>query len=172
MLFSSSVLTLTFLSGIVTSLPHISPNACIGNKSTPVACTNITYIDTTHLPPNATAPPALVSDCLQTCTSIQQDLGGWKIDLSGLTPGDINTVLNFPCKFSIGRGEGEPDNEAFWMDNQDFLNILDEVVRRFGEDGKVAAMGTMVCEGRRAEWYVGAEKPDDEVSPPEDPPRV
>jgi hypothetical protein len=42
------------------------------------------------------------------------------------------------------------------MDNQDIVDILDEVNRRFGSahSGKVSAQGTMKCQGQLATWYV------------------
>lgn len=53
--------------------------------------------------------------------------------------------------------QGDPGNYAFAMDNQDIVDILNEVGKRFGgaHGGRVAARGTMKCEGHVAKWYVG-----------------
>ena len=65
-------------------------------------------------------------------------------------------MLIYPCSFSVGRGAGEPLNYSFFMHNQDIVDVLDEVNLRFGplHNGRVAAKGTMVCEGKQATWYV------------------
>jgi hypothetical protein len=68
----------------------------------------------------------------------------------------INNMVGYPCGFSVGRGAGEPLNFSFSMHNQDIIDVFDEVNKRFGvlHSGKVAAEGTMVCEGHQVIWYV------------------
>ena len=68
----------------------------------------------------------------------------------------INGMVGYPCGFSVGRGAGEPLNLSFSMHNQDIIDVFDEVNKRFGNlhGGKVAAEGTMVCEGHQVIWYV------------------
>lgn len=65
-------------------------------------------------------------------------------------------MVGYPCAFSVGRGDGEPLNYKFFMHNQDIVDVIDEVNKRYGglHGGKVAAQGTMVCEGHQAVWYV------------------
>jgi hypothetical protein len=42
------------------------------------------------------------------------------------------------------------------MNNQDMVDIIDEAIKRFAglHDGKVAAQGTVRCDGHEAMWYV------------------
>lgn len=42
------------------------------------------------------------------------------------------------------------------MDNQDIVDILDEVNKRFGSKhaGRVSARGTVKCQGHVAKWYI------------------
>jgi hypothetical protein len=65
-------------------------------------------------------------------------------------------MVGYPCTFSVSRGAGEPKDYSFFMTNQDIIDIIDEVSKRYGSlhGGKVAAQGTMVCQGHQAVWYV------------------
>jgi hypothetical protein len=65
-------------------------------------------------------------------------------------------MVGYPCGFSIGRAPGQPTNYEFSMDNQDIVDILDEVSKRFAplHGGKVAAEGIVRCQGYEATWYV------------------
>lgn len=65
-------------------------------------------------------------------------------------------MLIYPCAFSYSRSPNEAEGKQFFMDNQDIADIIDEVNKRFGplHSGKVAATGTMVCDGYEAIWWV------------------
>lgn len=56
----------------------------------------------------------------------------------------------------MGRASGQPQDYRFDMHNQDIVDILDEVSQRFGplHGGRVAAEGTIRCQGFEATWAV------------------
>lgn len=56
----------------------------------------------------------------------------------------------------MGRAPGQPMDYDFLMDNQDIVDILDEVSKRFAplHGGKVAAEGVVRCQGYEGRWYV------------------
>lgn len=76
--------------------------------------------------------------------------------LSGKPDGYRQNMVGYPCGFSIGRAPGQPNDYNFYMHNQDIVDILDEVSKRFAplHGGRVAAEGTVRCDGFVATWYV------------------
>jgi hypothetical protein len=56
----------------------------------------------------------------------------------------------------MGRAPGEPKDYQFYLDNQDIVDILDEVSKRFAplHSGHVAAEGIITCQGYNATWTV------------------
>lgn len=143
-------------------------NQCTGNKSNPGYCETLTYEDLTS---NNGAPPS-TSQCESTCKDVTTDAGDWSVNFKGKPAGYVDHMVNSACSFSVGRvsfsasvrdfvanddkGDGEPNDYQFYMDNQDIIDIIDEVNRRFGgaHSGRVSARGTMKCQGHLATWYV------------------
>lgn len=162
-------LVVSFLTALV-----VAQNACTGNKSDVAHCTTLSITDVTL---TATGPPT-VNECYETCRiGVFGDAGDWMVDFTGMLfcyalppllnmresnlvlghpAGYIDNMVGFPCGFSVGRGAGEPLNYKFFMGNQDIGDILDSVTTMFGglHGGKVAAQGTMVCDGHQATWFV------------------
>lgn len=56
----------------------------------------------------------------------------------------------------MGRAPSEPADYEFSMANQDIVDILDEVTKRFAplHGGRVSAEGLVRCDGFEAMWYV------------------
>ncbi|KAF2448407.1 hypothetical protein P171DRAFT_428490 [Karstenula rhodostoma CBS 690.94] len=127
-------------------------NQCTGNKSIAGYCEVLTYEDRTT---NNASPPS-TSQCESSCKSVLTDAGDWSVSFKGQPAGYVQRMVNSVCSFSVGRGKGEPSDYQFYMDNQDIVDIVDEVNRRFGSkhSGRVSAQGTMKCQGRLATWYV------------------
>jgi hypothetical protein len=65
-------------------------------------------------------------------------------------------MVGSPCGFSMGRAPGQSMDYQFSMNNQDIVDILDEVVKRFAplHGDRVAAEGRVRCEGFEGMWYV------------------
>ncbi|KAI0599491.1 hypothetical protein F4775DRAFT_591281 [Biscogniauxia sp. FL1348] len=155
---SSTLLALLLLSGSSSSsgaalTADADADACTGNQADAGYCTTLTYVDRT----DATAGAPTTSDCQATCRGVLQDPGDWIVQFAGVPAGGRHQMLGYACGFSVGRGDGEPADLSFSMANQDILDILDEVTRRFGGahgGGAVAAEGTMECQGHVAKWYV------------------
>ncbi|KAI5377558.1 hypothetical protein J4E82_003653 [Alternaria postmessia] len=127
-------------------------NFCTGDKSTLGHCDTLTYVDTTLAaknPPNAT-------ECQEACSSIFQDAGEWVVHLEGKPEGYQQHMHNAPCGFSMGAIPNSSHEFSFDMNNQDMVDIIDEAIKRFAglHDGKVAAQGTVRCDGHEAMWYV------------------
>lgn len=74
----------------------------------------------------------------------------------GRPEGYRQNLLLYPCGFSMGRAPGQPLDYEFLMHNQDIVDILDEVSKRFAplHSGRVAAEGLIRCDGWEATWYV------------------
>ncbi|KAJ4346706.1 uncharacterized protein N0V89_010638 [Didymosphaeria variabile] len=130
----------------------VAANQCTGNKSNAGYCEVLTYEDRTN---NNGSPPS-TSQCESSCKDVLTDAGDWSVSFKGQAAGYVQRMVNSACSFSVGRGNGEPSAYQFFMDNQDIVDILDEVNRRFGgaHTGKVSAQGTMRCQGHPATWYV------------------
>jgi hypothetical protein len=146
-------------------------NYCEGDKSTLGHCDTLTYEDTTL---SATNPPT-TTECQESCRSIFSEAGEWIVQLESkprIPPSFIPTptlllyigkpegykqhMHQFPCGFSIGAIPNTSHEFSFDMNNQDMVDIIDEAVKRFAHlhDGKVAARGTLRCDGHEAMWYV------------------
>ncbi|KAH7116223.1 hypothetical protein B0J11DRAFT_539472 [Dendryphion nanum] len=130
----------------------LSQNSCTGDKSIIGHCTITSFTDLTTTSPN----PPTTAECQDTCRGVLGDAGDWIVDFRNQPDGYKQTMLLYPCSFGVGRGAGEPRNYFFYMHNQDIVDVLDEVNQRFGplHGGRVAAQGTMVCDGRQATWYI------------------
>ncbi|PVI00446.1 hypothetical protein DM02DRAFT_592743 [Periconia macrospinosa] len=134
------------------SHPATAQNQCTGDKSIQGYCTILSSTDRTS---SATNPPSQ-SQCENTCRSTLSDAGDWIVDFTGQPRDYIDKLSQSKCSFSVGRGEGEPLDYKFHMHNQDIVDIIDDVNQKYGglHGGKVAAEGTMNCEGHLATWYV------------------
>ncbi|KAH7070400.1 hypothetical protein BKA63DRAFT_75955 [Paraphoma chrysanthemicola] len=143
--------SISVLSTLV-ALAAAQNNACTGSKNTIGYCTTLTYIDRTT---TSTDPPS-VQDCYDACRGVLTDAGDWGVDLRGKPDSYRQNMVGYPCGFSIGRAPGQPKDYYFSMDNQDIVDILDEVNRRFAplHGGRAAAEGIVECEGFNATWYV------------------
>lgn len=145
------ILPFFITSGIAATL-DLPLSACEGNKTHTGYCDIISSIDRT----TATANPPKIKDCLESCHGTLADAGDWIVSFIGQPAGYIDHLSTGPCSFSIGRGNGEPLDYSFFMDNQDIVDIHDEVIKKFGglHSGRVAAEGTMVCQGHQATWTI------------------
>jgi hypothetical protein len=76
--------------------------------------------------------------------------------LQGKPEGYQQHMHNAPCGFSMGAIPNSSHEFSFDMNNQDMVDIIDEAIKRFAglHDGKVAAQGTVRCDGHEAMWYV------------------
>ncbi|KAF1918947.1 hypothetical protein BDU57DRAFT_442581 [Ampelomyces quisqualis] len=140
------------LVGLLSTITGAQINLCAGQKGTPGHCDTITFVDRTA---TSTRPPT-TAECQDTCRGILSDAGDWVVDFTG-HPDGYRQVLNIAaCGFSMGRAPGEPKDYQFNMDNQDIVDILDEVSKRFAPlySGRVAAEGIITCQGRNATWAV------------------
>ncbi|KAF2465092.1 uncharacterized protein BDR25DRAFT_306918 [Lindgomyces ingoldianus] len=126
-------------------------NACTGDKSQAGYCTALTYVDRTT---SVTGPPT-VTECLDTCRGVLSEAGDWQIDFRGQPASYVQVMMGYPCEFAVSRPASEPQYVTA-VHNQDIIDIIDEVNKRFGglHAGKVAATGTMNCGGHIANWYV------------------
>ncbi|KAI4650213.1 uncharacterized protein J4E79_009480 [Alternaria viburni] len=132
------------------SVAQLSPdiNYCEGDKSTLGHCDTLTYEDTTL----SAANPPTTTECQESCFSIFGDAGEWIVQLEGKPEGYQQHMHQFPCGFSIGAIPNTPHEFSFDMNNQDMADIIDEAVKRFAHlhGGKVAARGTVRCDGHEA----------------------
>ncbi|KAF1962481.1 hypothetical protein CC80DRAFT_487929 [Byssothecium circinans] len=135
---------------IFTSLA-LAVNLCHGDKSIPGHCTILSMHDTTSNSTKSTVP-----QCEDTCWYISMDPGEWVVDFTGQSAEYVDKLSQGKCNFFISRGEGEPLDYKFYMENQDIFDIIDEVNLKFGglHGGKVAGEGTMMCDGHLAKWHV------------------
>ncbi|EDU39641.1 Hce2 domain containing protein [Pyrenophora tritici-repentis] len=139
----------------ITALPQgLSPsiNYCAGNKQTIGHCEVLSYVDTTT---SASNPPT-VKECQEACWSVFMDAGDWAVPLAGKPEGYRQRMVGSPCGFSIAAIPNTTHDFSFAMDNQDIADIIDEVVKRFAplHGGRVAAEGTVRCDGHEAKWWV------------------
>ncbi|KAH7382305.1 hypothetical protein BKA66DRAFT_464208 [Pyrenochaeta sp. MPI-SDFR-AT-0127] len=127
-------------------------NYCAGDKSTVGHCETLSYIDRTATSSN----PPLATECQDTCRGVLTDAGDWGVSFRGKPEGYRQNMLLYPCGFSMGRAPGQPLDYDFLVDNQDIVDILDEVSKRFAplHGGRVAAEGLIRCDGWEATWYV------------------
>ncbi|KAH7392000.1 hypothetical protein DE146DRAFT_634189 [Phaeosphaeria sp. MPI-PUGE-AT-0046c] len=146
MRFSS--LTLAFL----TTLATAQTNQCAGNKSNLGYCETLTYVDRT----TSSSNPPTTANCQDTCRGILSDAGDWSVNFIGQPDGYRQVLSHAACGFSMGRAPGQPKDYRFDMDNQDIVDIVDEVSKRFAplHGGRVAAEGTIRCQGFEATWAV------------------
>ena len=131
--------------------PVLSVNYCLGDGSAGY-CTITSYTDKT----TSVQGPPTTGECQDACRGVIGDAGDWIVDFKNKPAGYVQTMVGYPCAFSVSRGAGEPLNYSFFMTNQDIIDILDDVSNMYGplHAGKVAAQGTMECQGRKAVWYV------------------
>ncbi|KAK8034078.1 glycoside hydrolase family 18 protein [Apiospora rasikravindrae] len=123
---------------------------CAGQPDTPGYCTPQTW---TALPTTADSPQT--AECQDACRGVASDAGDWGANLTGLPEGQRHTVVGYPCGFSLGRGPGQGDPLEFDFQNQDILDVYQGAIDRFATaDGRVAATGTMSCQGKRVQWWV------------------
>jgi len=124
-------------------------NACKPDDSIKRHCKILTYTDLTDV----SKDPPTINDCITTCRKTLQEAGDWKISLHGKDD-DHKTIIDSPCAFGAGRQNGQ--DVDFEMHNQDIIFILDQANLKFGvhHKGKVAAEGTMVCDGKKAKWFI------------------
>lgn len=153
-------------------------NQCAGDKTIVGHCETISYNDIT----TSTTNPPSASECQDTCRGVLSDAGDWLVDFRGplfhsssikffgvvevfvLTYFDITgkpagyrqNMLGGPCGLSMGRAPGQPLNYTFDMHNQDLVDILYEVSKRFAplHGGKVAAEGLIKCDGFEGAWRI------------------
>ncbi|KAF2030664.1 hypothetical protein EK21DRAFT_111755 [Setomelanomma holmii] len=127
-------------------------NGCTGFKNDVGYCDTLTYIDRTT---TSTDPPS-VQDCYDACRGVLSDAGDWAVDLRGKPDDYRQNMVGYPCGFSIGPAPGQPKDYYFSMHNQDIVDILDEVNKRFAplHGGRVAAEGIVRCEGYNTTWWV------------------
>jgi hypothetical protein len=145
------VLVFVILFAITSSSPTVK-NTCEGNKTVTGYCNTLTYIDRT----TALANPPTVSQCLDTCHGVLTDAGDWLVSFVGKPAGYVDVLGRSACGFALGRGQGEPMDYKFYMDNQDMVDIIDEIIKRFSNfhHGRVAAEGAIECGGHKATWFV------------------
>lgn len=74
----------------------------------------------------------------------------------GTSEGYRQHMVGSPCGFSMGAIPNTTHEFSFFVDNQDIADIVDEVVKRFAplHGGRVAAEGTVRCDGHEAKWWV------------------
>jgi hypothetical protein len=130
----------------------LAQNGCQGNKAELGYCTTTSFVDLTN---SASGPPT-TAQCEDACRGVLTDAGDWSVLFENQPLTYRHTMVGFACAFSVGPAAGEPAVYRFDMHNQDIVDIMDEVNRRFGplHSGRVAARGTMVCQGHTAQWYV------------------
>lgn len=141
--------------GIPSPLIIQRQDACAGDKSTAGYCNTLSYTDRTGT--LSTSAPSS-SDCQQTCRGVLGDAGDWGVDFTDRPAGYRDNLYLGPCEFGISR-ETDGDNAEFEfsMHNQDIVDVIDEVIKRYAgqHDGRVQAEGTMECSDHVVRWYVG-----------------
>ncbi|OAL53067.1 hypothetical protein IQ07DRAFT_641480 [Pyrenochaeta sp. DS3sAY3a] len=142
----------TLLLSVFASLAIAQINYCAGDKTIVGHCETLTYIDRTT---TASGPPS-TAECQDACRGVLTDAGDWIVDFRGKPDGYRQNMVGYPCGFSMGRAPGQPKDYNFDMHNQDIVDILDEVSKRFAplHGGRVAAEGTVRCDGFVGTWYV------------------
>lgn len=126
-------------------------SSCTGDPAVAGYCTPETWEDRT----TADAPPVEGrSGCEDACKGVASDGGDWFANLTGAAPGEKRSVVGYDCAFSLGRGPGQADPLAFSLANQDILDIYRGAIERFAKDGRLAATGTMRCEGMEVTWWI------------------
>ncbi|KAK8031382.1 glycoside hydrolase family 18 protein [Apiospora arundinis] len=94
-------------------------------------------------------------ECEDACRGVASDAGDWGANLTGLPAGQRHSVVGYACGFSLGRGPNQPDPLEFDFQNQDILDVYQGAIDRFATaDGRVAATGTMTCQGKSVQWWV------------------
>ncbi|KAF2824911.1 hypothetical protein CC86DRAFT_395301 [Ophiobolus disseminans] len=134
------------------ALTAAQTNECTGNKATIGYCETISYTDRT----TTSSDPPSVAECNNACGGVLSDAGDWIVEFQGKPDGFRQNMVGSACAFSIGRAPGQPRDYGFSMHNQDIVDIIDEVNKRFAplHGGRAAAEGIVRCEGFEATWYV------------------
>ncbi|KAK8111729.1 chitinase [Apiospora kogelbergensis] len=142
--------TSAFLSSLLVSLlPAATAQWCKGQPNKPGYCTPQTWTNLT------TADSPKTGECEDACRGVASDAGDWGANLTGVAAGQRRSVVGYACGFSLGRGPNQPDPLEFDFQNQDILDIYQGAIDRFATaDGRVAATGTMVCQGKSLQWWV------------------
>jgi hypothetical protein len=124
---------------------------CTGEPSVAGYCTPETWEGRT-----TNGAPAVegASGCEAACLGVASDAGDWFANLTGAAAGEKRSLVGYDCTFSIGRGPGQADPLTFSLANQDILDIYAGAIQRFAWDGRVAATGTMRCEGKEVAWWI------------------
>ncbi|KAI0101164.1 putative necrosis-inducing factor-domain-containing protein [Daldinia grandis] len=157
-MFYSIFLLPTLVTALVASVPSSlmqRQDACAGDKSTVGYCNTLSYTDRTGTL-SESAPSS--SDCQQTCRGVLGDAGDWGVDFTDRPAGYRDNLYLGPCEFGISREtDGDNTEFEFSVHNQDIVDVIDEVIKRFAgqHGGKVQAEGTMECSGHVVRWYVG-----------------
>ncbi len=125
-----------------------TPDYCAGDPSAFGYCTTGTFVSTT------TSSSPLVSACQSRCFGISSDAGDWVANFSGTPLNHVDNIVGGPCGVSLSRGNTDP-NEAFFLTNQDLLNLWHHVLANFAVSGRASGKGTMTCQGQPVSWVVG-----------------
>ncbi|RHZ59790.1 uncharacterized protein CDV56_103839 [Aspergillus thermomutatus] len=83
-----------------------------------------------------------VSDCMQIVKNIQNTDGDWEVENA---IGNQHQLVQFgSCAFGV-QGKGKNGNVDFHIGAQDIVDIITDLVNKFGGSGKVGAKGEMSC---------------------------
>lgn len=96
-----------------------------------------------------------VDDCLQLVRNIEGRPGRHEVENAF---GDQHQIAEYgSCKFGV-QGMGKDGNIAYYVGDQDIVDIINESVQRFTWNGLVGAKGTMSCSGdvtgQEVEWGI------------------
>ncbi|KAK6201905.1 hypothetical protein LQW54_009219 [Pestalotiopsis sp. IQ-011] len=134
------------------ALASATPENPCRTKGKPSLCRPLTW---TAQPQTNRAELPTAAQCQQLCSVVSGDAGDWSANLTGATLSEKRGLVDgYPCHFSLGRGPGQRDTLEVSLDDQDILYIIDGAVTKFGSGGKVAATGTMTCQGENVTWWV------------------
>lgn len=139
----------SLFSFLLLGLPSATAQWCKGQPNTPGYCTPLTWTDLTK------ADSPKTGECEDACRGVASDAGDRGANLTGLPAGQRHSVVGYACGFSLGRGPNQPDPLEFDFQNQDILDVYQGAIDRFAAaDGRVAATGTMTCQGKSVQWWV------------------
>ncbi|KAI9040038.1 uncharacterized protein KD926_008601 [Aspergillus affinis] len=113
-------------------------------------CKESTFVDQT----NGASP--FVKDCLTIIKNIEDDYTSeWK---TGVLAQPHRKILGYgTCIFGV-EADDVKGNVQFWVGGQDVIDIINDVVKDFSKDGRVAAYGKMQCKGnikdQKVKWSI------------------
>lgn len=102
------------------------------------SCGTSTFVDQT-----SSASPTVV-DCMQLVQNIEGGTGSHEIENA---LGEQHQIAQYgSCKFGV-QGMGKHGNIAFYVGDQDIVDIINTSVQKFSWNGLVSAKGMMSCSG-------------------------